>query len=104
MFGELVPKRLAMKKSEKIAMGLSGPLRFVSVLFAPLVWFLSVSTNLVLRLCGVDPHEKEEVSEVRWFALETCLRAVRQGAFPHCIYEEELRMVAAAVPALFPGE
>ena len=48
--------------------------------------------------------QPEEVSEVRWFALETCLRAVRQGAFPHCIYEEELRMVAAAVPALFPGE
>ncbi len=64
VFGELVPKRLAMKKSEKIALGISGPLRFISVLFTPIVWFLSVSTNIVLRICGVDPHEtEEEVSE-----------------------------------------
>ncbi len=64
VFGELVPKRLAMKKSEKIAMGISGPLRFISVLFTPVVWFLSVSTNIVLRICGVDPHAaEEEVSE-----------------------------------------
>ncbi len=64
VFGELVPKRLAMKKSEKIALGISGPLRFIAVLFTPIVWFLSVSTNIVLRICGVDPHEvDEEVSE-----------------------------------------
>ncbi len=64
VFGELVPKRLAMKKSEKIAMGISGPLRFIAVLFTPIVWFLSVSTNVVLRICGVNPHEQdEEVSE-----------------------------------------
>ncbi len=64
VFGELVPKRLAMKKSEKIAMSLSAPLRFISVLFKPIVWFLSASTNVVLRLCGVNPHEADdEVSE-----------------------------------------
>ncbi len=64
VFGELVPKRLAMKKSESIAMGLSGMVRGISVIFTPIVWFLSVSTNLILRLFGIDPHEKEEeVSE-----------------------------------------
>ncbi len=64
IFGELVPKRLAMKKSEKIAMTLSAPLRIIALLFTPVVWFLSVSTNIVLRICGVDPHEQEdEVSE-----------------------------------------
>ncbi len=64
VFGELVPKRLAMKKSEPIAMGLSGMVRGISVIFTPIVWFLSVSTNLILRLFGIDPHEKEEeVSE-----------------------------------------
>ncbi len=64
VFGELVPKRLAMKKSEKIALGISGPLRFIAVLFTPIVWFLSVSTNIVLRICGVNPHEQDdEVSE-----------------------------------------
>ncbi len=64
IFGELVPKRLAMKKAESIAMGISGIVSGISVVFKPVVWFLSVSTNLVLRLCGVDPHQAEDdVSE-----------------------------------------
>ncbi len=64
IFGELVPKRLAMKKSESIAMGISGLVSGIAVLFRPIVWFLSVSTNLVLRLLGIDPNEAEdEVSE-----------------------------------------
>ncbi len=64
IFGELVPKRLAMKKSEKIAMGISGLVSGISVAFRPIVWLLSVSTNGVLRLIGIDPHEEdEEVSE-----------------------------------------
>ncbi len=64
IFGELVPKRLAMKKSESIAMGISGIVSGIAVVFRPVVWFLSVSTNLVLRLLGIDPEEAEdEVSE-----------------------------------------
>ncbi len=64
IFGELVPKRLAMKKSEQIAMGISGLVSGIAVVFRPIVWFLSLSTNLVLRLCGIDPNEaEEEVSE-----------------------------------------
>ena len=64
VFGELVPKRIAMKKSEQFAMKISGLVSTISVAFKPVVWFLSVSTNLVLRLCGIDPTETEdEVSE-----------------------------------------
>ncbi len=64
IFGELVPKRLAMKKSEQIAMGISGLVSGIAVAFRPIVWFLSISTNVVLRLCGIDPNEVEdEVSE-----------------------------------------
>ena len=64
VFGELVPKRIAMKKAEGLALGLATPLTFISKLFAPVVWFLSVSTNLTLRLFGIDPNEEEEeVSE-----------------------------------------
>lgn len=64
VFGELVPKRLAMKRSEKVAMGISGIVSGISIVFRPIVWLLSVSTNAVLRLCGVDPNEAEgEVSE-----------------------------------------
>lgn len=64
IFGELVPKRIAMKKSEQIALGVSGLLSFISVIFKPIVGLLSVSTNLVLRLMGIDPNEAEDnVSE-----------------------------------------
>ncbi len=64
VFGELVPKRLAMKKAEAVAMGISGLVSLIAFLFRPIVWFLSLSTNLVLRLCGIDPNEAEEnVSE-----------------------------------------
>jgi len=60
IFGELVPKRIAMKKSEKIALGVSGLVGAIAKIFRPVVWFLSVSTNLVLRICGIDPNEEDE--------------------------------------------
>lgn len=64
VFGELVPKRIAMKKSETLALGMSGLLYFVSKLFAPLVFLLTVSTNFILRCLGMNPEEEEEqVSE-----------------------------------------
>ena len=64
IFGELVPKRIAMKKSEELAMSISGLVSGISVIFKPLVSFLSISTNFVLKLCGIDPTETEEpVSE-----------------------------------------
>ena len=60
VFGELVPKRIAMKKAEPLALGISGLLGFISKLFAPIVWLLSVSTNGVLRLFGIDPNDTDE--------------------------------------------
>lgn len=60
VFGELVPKRIAMKKAEQLALGISGLIAFISRLFAPIVWFLSISTNAILRLFGIDPNEEEE--------------------------------------------
>ena len=64
VFGELVPKRVGMKKAEGLALGMSGMLTGVSKLFAPLVALLTLSTNGILRLMGIDPEdEEEEVSE-----------------------------------------
>ncbi len=64
VFGELVPKRLAMKKSEQIALSIAGIICFVAAIFRPVVWFLEISTNIVLRLLGIDPNEADEqVSE-----------------------------------------
>ena len=64
VFGELVPKRVAMKKTEQIALGISGLIYFMSKIFTPIVWLLTVSTNLVLRLFRIDPHSNDQdVSE-----------------------------------------
>ena len=64
IFGELVPKRVAMRKTESIALGVSRTVSVISVVFAPVVWFLTKSTNVVLRLIGIDPNaEDNDVSE-----------------------------------------
>ncbi len=64
VFGELVPKRVAMNASEKVAKGLTGILGGVSVAFKPIVWLLSASTNGVLRLLGISPEDKgDDVTE-----------------------------------------
>ncbi len=64
IFGELVPKRIAMKNKEKLANSVCGIISFLTNILKPIIWFLTISTNTVLRLVGIDPHEKEEpVSE-----------------------------------------
>jgi len=64
VFGELLPKRIAMKHSEKLALRLSGLVSLISKVFAPIVAVLTFSTNMLLRLIGINPEdEEEEVSE-----------------------------------------
>lgn len=64
VFGELVPKRVGMKKAEGLALSISGMLTMVSKFFAPLVWLLTVSTNGILKLLGINPEDEDEtVSE-----------------------------------------
>ncbi len=60
VFGELLPKRLAMKNSEKLALGLSGLIYFISKIFAPIVGLLNLSTNGLLRLLRINPQDEEE--------------------------------------------
>ncbi len=60
VFGELVPKRIAMQKAEAVAFAFIGPLRVVASISKPFVKFLSFSTNAMVRLCGMDPHADEE--------------------------------------------
>ena len=64
VLGELVPKRVALKNKEKLARAVCGLISFLASVLKPIIWFLTVSTNGVLRLMGINPHEKEEsVSE-----------------------------------------
>ena len=64
VFGELVPKRLGMHDPDRVARMSLTVLMVCSIIFRPVVWILSVSTNLLLRLLGIDPHaDEEEVTE-----------------------------------------
>lgn len=88
ILGELVPKRLAMKHSEKLALGMAPMLCGVAKLFTPIVWLLSVSTNGVLRLMGIDPNEEDEnVSE------EEIRMMVDEGSQKGVIDEQEQEMI-----------
>ncbi|RJS45700.1 hemolysin family protein [Nocardioides cavernaquae] len=64
VFGELVPKRIAMQKSAGVALAVAPTLDRFATLMRPVVWLLSVSTNGVVRLLGGDPHAaSEQLSE-----------------------------------------
>lgn len=62
VLGELVPKKIAMKNAEKLSLALSGFIKFMSCIFAPIVWILTKTTNGLLRLFGINPHEEEEAA------------------------------------------
>lgn len=64
VLGELVPKRIAMQKAEALSFAFIGILRAVALIARPFVKILSVSTNALVRLCGMDPHaDAENVTE-----------------------------------------
>ena len=64
VLGELVPKRLAMKNPEGMALAIAGIISLCAKLFSPIVFVLNASTNGILRIFGIDPNEQEEeVSE-----------------------------------------
>ena len=60
LLGELIPKRLAMRKAEQIALRMSGLIYGLSKVFTPAVWVFTVSVNGILRLVGIDPNSKDE--------------------------------------------
>jgi len=63
LFGELVPKRLALHSPEDIASAIAGPMNFISMIFSPLVRLLSAITDLALHLLGVQPNQEPPVTE-----------------------------------------
>lgn len=64
VLGELAPKRLAMQRAEQWGLVMARPLSVLSTVTRPVVWLLSHSTDLVVRLLGGDPdRQREEVTE-----------------------------------------
>ena len=63
VFGELVPKRIAMKYSEKLSFMTVGIIRAISIVTLPFVKLLTFSTNIISKIFGVTGEEEENVSE-----------------------------------------
>lgn len=87
IFGELVPKRLAMKHYEKIAFGTIGVIRFIATVTSPFVKLLTACTNGVSKLFGVGENEEESVTE------EEIKMMVDQGQEKGTIKQEEKELI-----------
>ena len=87
IFGELVPKRLAMRNSEKIAFGTIGIVRAISIITAPFVKLLTASTNGVSKLFGISGTDEETVTE------EEIRMMVDVGEEKGSIKEEEKELI-----------
>jgi putative hemolysin len=60
VLGELVPKRLALQRAETFALALGPMIDRISRMSRPVIWLLSRSTDVILRLLGGDPHAQRE--------------------------------------------
>ena len=87
IFGELVPKRVAMKNYEKIAFGSVGIIRTVYIFTSPFVKILTISTNFISKLFGVSEKEEETVTE------EEIRMMIDVGEEKGTIEEEEKEMI-----------
>lgn len=88
VLGELVPKRVAMRNKEKLAELFCGFISFLATVLRPIIWILTISTNAVLRIFGIDPNEKEEsVSE------EDIVLMLDAGADEGTINEDDIEYI-----------
>jgi len=72
VFGELVPKRLALFRTEEISLWSAGAIDLTAKLFRPIIWLLSRSTDVVVRIFGIDPKEqRSQMSEEELLDLVT---------------------------------
>lgn len=63
VLGELVPKRIGMNAAERVAKRVAGPMNVISAITKPLVWLLSVTTSIIIRLLGVKEQENKVTEE-----------------------------------------
>lgn len=87
VIGELVPKRIALNAPEQIACAIAKPMKLLSRLTAPLVYLLSLSTDLLLKLLKIKASEEPAVTE------EEIKVMIRQGAESGVFEESEQEMV-----------
>ncbi|MBP7002389.1 hemolysin family protein [Amaricoccus sp.] len=87
IIGELVPKRLALQNPEAVAVRVALPMTMLARAGTPIVWFLRVSTDTVLRLLGVSRPPSSDVSE------EEVKAMIAEGAETGVFHQAERRML-----------
>ena len=88
VFGDLIPKHIALKSPEKTALRMSGFVKAIMILFAPGVFIVNAVGNGILRLIGIDPSAEEDtVTE------EEILMMSDAGAEKGTIDEDENRII-----------
>lgn len=91
VFGELVPKRIALQKAEKFSLFAVGPIYAISKVMAPFIKFLSMSTNGVLKILGMKTENlEEEVSEEE---IRSMLQTGRESGVFNKIEEEMIKSI-----------
>jgi putative hemolysin len=88
VIGELVPKRIALNNPEKIACSVAGPMRFLSMLAAPVVYLLGASTDGLLKLLNIEASNEPAVTE------EEIKVLIEQGTEAGMFEEAEQEMVS----------
>ena len=83
LFGELVPKRIAIMNPEKIAKGIARPIKILSSISYPLVWLLSSLSSGIFKLFNIKPHSDNQVTE------EEIKAMINEGSELGAIEEEE---------------
>lgn len=63
IFGELVPKRIGLGRAERVSMAIARPMHLLSLIASPFVWLLSKSTELSVKMLGVNADEDNKVTE-----------------------------------------
>ena len=87
VFGELLPKRIAMIKAETIARGSAKPMHFLSQVSFPIVWLLSRVTNLIFKVFNIKQSSDNKVTE------EEIKAMVSEGSEHGAIEEEEKEII-----------
>ena len=89
VFGELFPKRLALRNPEKIAMALCGPINVIRVIFRPIVALLSGSCELLVKLFRIKPNNDDKITE------EEIKAVISTGVEDGTLDEEEQNLINA---------
>jgi putative hemolysin len=102
VLGELVPKRLALHRTEQVALAAAPSIDRIASVFRPAIWLLSKSTDAVVRLFGLDPKAKrEEISGEELIDLvsaHTALSAEERGIVEEVFSASDRQLHEIMVP------